>query len=127
MRGRSTSIRFNFDSLTDTVTNLSGTLILIVVLVLGLTREMLPTIISPPPPEPSKEAGGKPIAPLLWEIEQLKLQIRAVDEQIRNLETVLPELQQTVEELRRKAPSPQSRNRVAVSERHFSRSRGASL
>jgi len=106
MRGRASALRFNFDSLTDVVTNLSGTLILIVVLVLGLTREMKP---SPPPaplPTDSRQAG-KPIAPLLKQVEQLNREVRAVEEDIRQLELLLPELQQKVQKLRKdSAPQP---------------------
>jgi len=92
-QARSQRVRFNFDSLTDTITNLTGALILIVVLVLGLTRQMS-TSGSPGSGEPL--SGGKPIAPLLQEVEQLDLQIIAVDDEIRALEELLPQLQEEV-------------------------------
>ena len=110
MRARTSGIQFNFDSLTDTITNLSGTLILIVVLVLGLTRAVTRKVVPPPPPQPPKQASGKPIAPLLRQVEQLKLQIRTVDKEVGNLEALLPELQQAVGELRKKAPPPRARD-----------------
>jgi hypothetical protein len=109
VRAREGGIQFNFDSLTDTITNLSGTLILIVVLVLGLTRAVTREVVPPPPPGPPGQAGGKPIAPLLRQVEQLKLQIRAVDQEVGSLEAILPELQQAVEDLRKRAPPPRSK------------------
>ena len=63
---------------------------------LGLTQA---TVIPFPPPEPKKEAAGKPIAPLLREVEQLKLQTSALDAEIRALEKLLPQLQEEVKSL----------------------------
>ena len=90
-QARSQRVRFNFDSLTDTVTNLTGALILIVVLVLGLTRQ---TPFSGP-----QGTAGKPIAPLLQEVEQLNDRIIAVDAEIGALEKLLPQLQEEVKSL----------------------------
>jgi hypothetical protein len=105
------TVQFNFDSLTDTVTNLSGTLILIVVLVLCLTREMLPPRHDDP--APPGVAGGKPIAPLLTKVEQIKSQIRSVDQDVRKLEARVPELQRRLQELQNKARRNGSKERTA--------------
>jgi hypothetical protein len=92
-QARSQRVRFNFDSLTDTITNLTGTLILIVVLVLGLTRQ------GPHLDPDGRSSGSKPIAPLLYDVEQLKLQTIALDAEIRALEKLLPQLQEEVKSL----------------------------
>ena len=113
-RGRDTGVQFNFDSLTDTVTNLSGTLILIVVLVLGLTRDVIPQAGPPPRPTAGKPQG-KPIEPVLRQVDQVRLQLRAVDQQIRQLETVIPELKQQLESLPKPPAASVSPRSVAVS------------
>jgi len=103
-QARSQRVRFNFDSLTDTVTNLTGALILIVVLALGLTGHA-PTAGSLGPD--GQLSGGKPIAPLLQQVEQLKLQIIAVDAELRALEKLLPQLQKEVKSLQQaQQPKP---------------------
>jgi TolA-binding protein len=112
----------NFDGLTDAVTNLTGTLILLVVLIFGITtqaRNPAPSLVPPQPPAP-KTPEGKPIGPLVEDVEALRMQIQRVDGQIRRLEGDLPRLEQRIEELRkdveevRQRGSGQDRPRLRV-------------
>jgi len=96
-RQRNQKTELNFDGLTDAVTNLTGTLILLVVLLFGITTET----------RPERATGGRPVAedlepigPLLEQVEVLKLQIEMVDRQIHRLEQGLPELQARVQKLK---------------------------
>lgn len=103
-RRRNESVALNFDGLTDAVTNLTGTLILLVVLIFGITSEA--TVPEPPPPPPSPETHeGKPIGPLLQKIDRLKLEIQQVDREIQALQDDLPRLQQEVDQLRQQTES----------------------
>lgn len=101
---RNERVVLNFDGLTDAVTNLTGTLILLVVLIFGITTEAR-TPSPPPPPSPPAEKThqGKPIRPLLQKIEILRLQIEQTDQQIRMLGDDLPRLEAQVQELQQKA------------------------
>jgi len=116
-RGRDTGVQFNFnfDSLTDTVTNLSGTLILLVVLVLGLTRDVIPRTSGPV----GRDGGppkGKSIEPILRQVEEVRLKIRGVDQQIRQLETTIPELKQQLDGLPKAPATRASSSSVALSD-----------
>jgi len=101
-QSRSTKVELNFDGLTDAVTNLTGTLILLVVLMLGITRAV------------TKEGsggyrGGKPVDPLLQQVTALEMQINAIDEEISRLQRDLPVWQRRARELLDKsgaAPEP---------------------
>jgi len=105
---RNEQASLNFDGLTDAVTNLTGTLILLVVLILGITTEAgTPLHALRPPGEDGHD--GKPIGPLLQKIENLKLQIQQVDQHVRELERDLPRLRQQVEDLRKAAESTRPR------------------
>lgn len=97
---RSDEIELNSDGLTDAVTNLTGTLILLVVLMFGITHAVQPEMELPPP---APENTGKPVGPLLRKIEMLRREIQNVDGQIRGLEQRIPALEQEVERLRTEA------------------------
>lgn len=96
-RRRSESVALNCDGLTDAVTNLTGTLILLVVLIFGITTEARIA----PPSQAGETHTGKPIDPLVEKTEILKLQIRQVDREIRRLEGDLPRLEQQAEDLQK--------------------------
>ncbi|NQT16475.1 MAG: cell envelope integrity protein TolA [Planctomycetes bacterium] len=96
-RRRSESVVLNCDGLTDAVTNLTGTLILLVVLIFGITTEARIA----PPSEAGEAHEGRPIDPLVEETEILKLQIQQVDREIRRLEGDLPRLEQQAEDLQK--------------------------
>jgi hypothetical protein len=86
---RQTHVVLNFDSMTDTVTNLAGALILVVVLVLGITSR------------------GAPSPPAVVEgIERVRSAIESLERQVRQTEQALPGLQQRVEERLRAKPAP---------------------
>ena len=100
---RSQPTTVNFDGLTDVVTNLAGTLILLVVLLLGLTTEARPRL---PAGGPAGEKTARPIEPLLRQIQVVELEIQSVDGQIRLIEQGVGELESRVESLRDEAPAP---------------------
>ena len=113
---RDQALVLSFDGLTDVVTNLAGTLILLVVLILGVTRAAQRGG-SPPsaPPE-----GNRRLENLLREVQALEMQTRLIDRQIQQMEEDLPELEKRANELRQKwrsAPShehpPERRGRTA--------------
>jgi len=102
-RRRNEGVALNFDGLTDAVTNLTGTLILLVVLIFGITTEARTPAPPPPPPPAPRTRQGKPILPLLQKIEILKLQIEQTDKQIRTLKDDLPRLEAEAEQLQQEA------------------------
>jgi len=94
---RDQKVQLSFDGLNDAVTNLTGTLILVVVLILGVTSKVSSRApVAPIPPRPS---GEKPIGPLLQQIEILRLQTNAVDKEIHDLEEAIPALEAEVDRL----------------------------
>ena len=87
-------IHLNFDSLTDTITNLAGTLILVVVLVLGVS--------SPAMRLAGRMAHGRrSIEPLLQRAAQLQQETRQLGDEIRDQEGRLTRLRETIERLRK--------------------------
>jgi hypothetical protein len=79
----------NFDGLTDSVTNLVGNMILLVVLLLGVTREHIksgPPQLAEQPPAPVTHAGPRTLDALLLQIQALRVEISNVDREIREFE-----------------------------------------
>jgi TolA-binding protein len=84
-KARDSNIAFNFDGLTDSVTNLVGALILLVVLLLGATTSAVRDV----PPTPSSEgrqAGSASLTALLRSLSVLQAQIDGTESQLRLLE-----------------------------------------
>lgn len=111
-RRRRTELDLNFDSLTDLVTNLAGGFILLVLLLMGVTRPASSQNEAPSPPPPPKESNQgdleqKSMAPLLARVNQLKAQVRGVDQEIDKVKADLPALKDEVEALIRKAEAIQ--------------------
>jgi hypothetical protein len=102
---RRDTIELNFDGLTDAVTNLVGTLILLVVLVMMLTRESA----SFTPRETAAGADQQPqsAVSLLERIEVLREQIRQVQREVQTLEDDLPGIQARIAALLPAEESPQ--------------------
>ena len=75
-RRRKSEIELNFDGLTDSVTNLVGALILIVLLMIGVTTSSAPS--APAPAQRPAPVGSESAEQLLMKIEYIRAQIRAV-------------------------------------------------
>lgn len=94
-RSRSGQLELNFDGLTDSVTNLAGSLILLVLLVLAITA----------PPTPGAMVSQKPerrdrsIETLQRELLQIEASLRSTSAKIQQLDTEVSELERQVEEL----------------------------
>jgi len=102
---RSGKTELSFDGLTDSVTNLVGALILLVVLIIGVTREAVSQQQPPERNKPAvpKNAGEKSIRPLQDRVNQLNAQINGVDNNIQVLKNELRQLGDEVDELLQKA------------------------
>lgn len=91
---RNSAIELNFDGLTDSVTNLVGALILLVVLLLAITKE-IPLNATPAMQGAARPApldGSKTIDELWLQVTQLRLQIKAADQYIATAEARVEEL-----------------------------------
>ncbi len=93
---RNTGFELCFDSMTDLITNLAGGLILLVLLLLGVTREIRS---APADPDERNGADPKSLAPLRTRINLLRSEIAAVEQNLKNLEAKLPQLRRQVQEL----------------------------
>jgi len=107
---RNDQMEMNFDGLTDSITNLVGNLILIVILMYGVTSEITLTeppqvAVAPGPRQlpPPNATGSKQVGDLLLELESLKAAIAEVDRDMSDLEARVPELQSRAEAVLRKA------------------------
>ena len=108
---RYAGVKMNFDAMTDTITNVAGAMIRLVILVLVITQPIASNL--PPPPPPPNDLGdsspaGKadqPLRPLVAEIELLKTLIHDVDGKTAAMERELPSLRDRVEKLRQAARS----------------------
>lgn len=99
---RNTTLELNFDSLTDTITNLCGGLILLVMLVIGASHPKLEGRDELPPPE-GKVGGDSRIDQLLEHLQVISGQVEQVQQDTQRAESRLPDLEKEIEELTRKA------------------------
>ncbi len=95
--------KMNFDPMTDTITNVAAAMIRLVILVLLITHAKTPEILLPPGPPTEAGHAGRPVRPLLADIELLKAAIRDVDNKTAALEKELPALRDRVGKLRQAA------------------------
>lgn len=91
---RASVVALNFDGLTDSVTNLAGSLILVTLLLMGITTDYVrPAIVTPPPEERAEDQlADQPIDGLIREVEVLRGQVTAADAEIVRLEQELARL-----------------------------------
>jgi hypothetical protein len=100
---RNDELEINFDGLTDSVTNLVGALILLVVLIVGVTKA-LPTANTPPPPIAPQgwelPAETRTIEELQRKVNLLTAHVARLDQEINQYEqSIVPNLEKQVEEL----------------------------
>jgi len=92
-----TEIELNFDGLTDSLTNLVGTLILFVFLMFVVTREnSLPGAASG---FHDRAGGTHSIQQLLQRAAQLQAELQVIDQQIEQQAAALPPIRHRIEEL----------------------------
>jgi hypothetical protein len=102
-RRRENTVSLNFDSLTDTITNLAGALILVVVLVLGMSRDA--PVDPRPPPEPTQE-GEKLMGPLVVRLERARSQMRKLEADVGTLESGIEDLRRKLSQSSRQVEKP---------------------
>ena len=109
---REDQLEMNFDWLNDSLTNLVGNLILIVILLYAITTEVTkrepPQFVSAPPveqPQTPKRAGTKKVDDLLLELERLQADISQIDREMSELKRQVPELQTRAENVLQKVGS----------------------
>jgi TolA-binding protein len=104
-RRRNESLDLNFDGLTDAVTNLAGSLILLVLLVMGLTAPRSPGAM--PKPHVHQE---KSVDELQRRAAELAITLQGTSEQVRQLETEVEALATRLAELQRPPAAAPSTN-----------------
>ncbi len=102
-RSRDSQVEMNFDGLADSVTNLVGALILVLVLVIGITDE---AGSQPPPPPPGIDVppvepfrGDRPLAALESRVANLRIRLQTSDKDVTHLRSRFGELQEQAKEL----------------------------
>lgn len=102
MARRVSQLDLNFDGLTDAVTNLAGTLILIALLLMGLTQAAVipaaPNSVAPPDEQQAFE-GPQKLDDLRQQIDQLLAGIHVSDQELEGLKKRLDELRARAEPL----------------------------
>src|SRR4051794_24932225 len=87
---RMSQIELNFDSMTDLITNLAGGLILLVLLLLGVTREAVSQSKPAPPPAPAEEepqeAGDRSAKALRQRINDLQIELKSIESSLQRLD-----------------------------------------
>ncbi|MCY2987518.1 MAG: hypothetical protein NTY19_06600 [Planctomycetota bacterium] len=92
---RGQKIEFNFDSLTDCITNLAGSLILVTLILFGLTKPKESG--STRPEYVRRNIGGEAsMAPLVHKLETMRTELEHIHREVESLSSQLP---QTVSEL----------------------------
>jgi hypothetical protein len=100
MRRHNSGLNVNFDGLTDSVTNLVGSLILLVVLVVAITQPKRLGVSDLPPPD-RKIGAQQPIDTLLEGIRLTRDETQDVESDIERYELRLPEIADEINQLRR--------------------------
>jgi len=96
MARRSNELELNFDGLTDSITNLVGALIILVVLLVAITR---PASDNRPSPGETRASdvtdsqGEKTAEEMLRQVQTLRQQIQSADREIAAMERRLREAQ----------------------------------
>jgi TolA-binding protein len=104
-RSRDSQVEMNFDGLADSVTNLVGALILVLVLVIGMTDEagsQTPVTPVAPPSEPSPaepSRGDRTLPTLENRVAILRSRLQTSDQDVTRLRSRLGELQEQAKEL----------------------------
>lgn len=103
MARRNSEVELCFDSMSDLITNLAGGLILVVMLLLGVTREAPKELaIDPDAATGKKTAGDKSTRELFRRLTALELETANVDAEIASDEAMLAELNAKADELLKK-------------------------
>ncbi len=104
-KSRSTGAEMNFDGLTDSVTNLVGALILLVVLIIGVTHQAVSQVVQPEPEKKEAaqgQAGQRPLVTLEDRVALLEGQIQAADQSVEAMKGKIKEAEAEFEELLKK-------------------------
>jgi hypothetical protein len=98
---RTSAAQFNFDGLTDSITNLAGSLILLVLIVFALTT---PKEVGSQQPSSMVGPSGAdvPMGPLVEKIQAMNSDVDRLEQQTRRIEDRLPQLTTELEKLKRK-------------------------
>jgi chromosome segregation ATPase len=99
-RRRDSTLELNFDSLTDTITNLCGGLILLVMLVTGASQPKKEGVTELPPPE-NKVGSDSRVDQLLNDLHTINAHVEQVEQDTARVEARLPEIEEEIEELSR--------------------------
>jgi hypothetical protein len=99
---RDSTLELNFDSLTDTITNLCGGLILLVMLVVSASHPKLEGQDDLLPPE-RKVGGDSRIDQLLDQLHAISGHVEQVQKDTQQAESRLPEFEKEIEELSRQS------------------------
>ena len=104
-RPRSFQIELNFDGLTDSITNLVGALIVLVLILLGIMNS--PRLLDVPSDKASGDAAAEAesVDDLLQEMQLLQARLAVIDSQMNSVESELPELKQKIVLLSKQAIS----------------------
>ena len=102
MARRNSEVELCLDSMTDLITNLAGGLILVVMLLLGLTREAPKTLDTKSSSVGKESTGEKSTAELVRKLQQLKNETDVVNLEIEADEARLTELNGRADELMKK-------------------------
>lgn len=97
-RRRHSRLELNFDGLTDSVTNLVGSLILLVGLVIAVTTPKSIGERTPPPPD-NRAGEEQPIDGLLETIRQLRAELDQIEQEVQRVETRIPSIAEEIQEL----------------------------
>lgn len=101
MARRKSPVEWNFDGLTDSITNLAGSLVLLVVLVFAVTKPRQAGLEEPSLPE--KTVGAEtPIEDLVHQIHSLRTEVEEVNGQTEQIEARLPAIAADVEALEKR-------------------------
>ena len=98
-RRRQSRAELNFDGLTDSVTNLVGSLILLVVLVIAVTAPKQIGERTPPPPD-NTAGDEQPIDGLLETIRLMRAELSDIEQEVQRIEARIPSIGDEIEELK---------------------------
>jgi hypothetical protein len=104
-RSRDSQVEMNFDGLADSVTNLVGALILVLVLVIGITDDAVsqpPVVPVTPSPEPAAAEpfrGDRTLPTLENRVAILRSRLQTSDQDVTRLRSRLGELHEQAKEL----------------------------
>jgi hypothetical protein len=101
---RNQKVEFNFDSLTDCITNLAGSLILVTLIIFGMTKAKESGAVDPHYKD-RKVGGDASIAAVVHTLDVMRNDVQAIRRNLDSMAEQLPQMAADLEKIEKRSKS----------------------